>query len=93
MTGRPTVYSRKKDIKLQSVPVENDFLQFVPEVALLVEALSREAGAAADVEDHAGLLRGQGEQLEGALGHLTLDLHHSSAAIAMAICYYIANTF
>ena len=63
--------------------VVNDTIpKFVPEVALLVEALPREAGAAADVEDHARLVGGQGEQLEGAIRHLTLDLHHASAAMA-----------
>ena len=57
--------------------------KFIPEVSLLVEALSRESRAAADVEDHAGAVGRQGEQLQGALRHLALDLHHPGAAMAL----------
>ena len=55
----------------------------LPEVTLLVEALSRESRAAADVEHHAGAVGRQGQQLQGALGHLTLDLHHAGAGKAV----------
>ena len=57
----------------------------VPEVTLLVEALSREARSAADVEHHAGAVGRQGQQLQGALRHLTLDLHHAGAG--KEICF------
>ena len=59
----------------------------VPEVALLVEALPGEPGAAADVEHHARPVGGQRQQLEGARRHLALDLHHASAADKLECIY------
>jgi hypothetical protein len=49
-----------------------------PAVALLLEALAGEAGAAAKVQDEAGMV-GKGQKLDGSFGHFILDVDNSGA--------------
>ena len=82
--GEPVAQVAQQQVSLH-LPLQGDAqhgagdVHAHPHVAVLLDALPREAGAAAKVKDERGLVLGQGQQLKGAGGHVRLDLHHAGA--------------